>query len=114
MTPWPTAPLPASGVMEIVVPAVSFPFVPRSCSQQMAPYLTSAGQLALDPVQDSAGSQIPVDARHPTFGGRRASAGQVALVPVQVSATSHGPAAARHTAPPFPAGCWQVTLVPSH
>jgi len=37
ITPWPTATLPASGVMEIVVPAVSFPFAPRSWSQQMAP-----------------------------------------------------------------------------
>src|SRR5436309_3515138 len=44
----------------------------------------------------------------------RVSVGQVVLVPVQLSATSHSPAAERHTAPAFPAGCWQVTLVPSH
>src|SRR5207247_8479506 len=29
------------------------------------------------------------------------------------SATSHSPAAARHSVPALPAGCWQVSLVPS-
>src|SRR5207244_4883010 len=43
-----------------------------------------------------------------------ASAGQVTLVPVQASAMSHDPAAGRQTVPAFPAGCWQVTFVPSH
>src|SRR5207253_193754 len=43
-----------------------------------------------------------------------ASAGQTVLVPVQVSATSQSPAAARQTAPAFPAGCWQASLLPSH
>src|SRR5947199_8888383 len=113
MTPWPTATYPASGVMEIVVPAVSFPFVPRSWSQQMAPLLTSAGQVALDPVQSSAGLQRLVEARHWVVEGKKASAGHVVLDPVQLSATSQGPAAARHTVPAFPAGCVQVALVPS-
>src|SRR2546422_2775818 len=43
-----------------------------------------------------------------------ASVGQVALVPVHNSAMSHSPAAARQSAPAFPAGCWQVVLLPSH
>src|SRR5438093_476009 len=43
-----------------------------------------------------------------------ASAGQAVLVPVQLSARSHSPAAARHTVPPFPAGCVQVLVLPSH
>ena len=42
------------------------------------------------------------------------SAGQVVLAPVHVSATSQLPADARQTVPAFPAGCWQLTLVPSH
>jgi hypothetical protein len=42
------------------------------------------------------------------------SVGQTVSVPVQVSATSQTPATARHTDPAFPAGCWQVTLAPSH
>src|SRR2546422_1074859 len=42
------------------------------------------------------------------------SAGQVELVPVQFSGASHSPADARQTAPVWPAGCWQVVLVPSH
>src|SRR5207253_2661546 len=40
--------------------------------------------------------------------------GHVVLAPSQVSATSHTSTAARQTAPAFPAGCWQVTLVPLH
>ena len=36
------------------------------------------------------------------------------LEPSQVSATSHTPAEARQVVPAFPAGCWQVTFVPSH
>src|SRR5205814_9979079 len=31
----------------------------------------------------------------------------------QASATSQTPAAARHSVPALPAGCWQVSLVPS-
>src|SRR5207249_2333202 len=44
----------------------------------------------------------------------KASGGHTVLEPVQVSSTSQVPAAVRHTAPALPAGCWQVTFVPSH
>src|SRR5207237_6665870 len=43
-----------------------------------------------------------------------ASAGHSVLVPVQVSAVSQAPAAARHSAPAWPAGCWQLSALPSH
>src|SRR5207245_8926954 len=73
-----------------------------------------AWQLALVPVQFSAGSHSPAEARQTVLEGSKASAGQTVLEPVQLSSTSHTPAAARHTVPEFPAGCWQVTFVPSH
>src|SRR5437899_1602611 len=117
---------------------------PPSARRESAVLLSSAGQAALAPVQVSATSQTPAEARHSTVtalkpsvgqalltpsqlsatsqapaAGRHtavllASAGQESVVPVQVSATSHAPAEARHTAPALPAGCWQVTLIPSH
>src|SRR5437763_120112 len=40
--------------------------------------------------------------------------GQVVLVPVQVWSRSHSLSAMWHCVPALPAGCWQVTLVPSH
>src|SRR5205823_2572276 len=40
--------------------------------------------------------------------------GQVVLVPVQVWSRSHSLSAMWHGVPALPAGCWQVTLVPSH
>ena len=49
--------------------------------------LVSAGQAALDPVQVSAMSQVPVEGRHTVVAGARASAGQVFLTPSQLSAT---------------------------
>src|SRR5437762_2994601 len=67
-----------------------------------------------EPLQYSAASQIAVEARHTVVEGRKASVGHVVLDPVQVSVKSQGPAAARHTAPPFPAGCVQVLVLPSH
>src|SRR5207302_1358157 len=76
--------------------------------------LASAGQLGPLPEQNSAGSHSPPEARHCVLEDANPSAGQVVLVPVQVSATSHTPADVRHTVPAFPAGCWQVTFVPSH
>src|SRR5207237_89121 len=39
---------------------------------------------------------------------------QLVPVPVQVSAASQAPAAARHTVPAWPAGCWQLSALPSH
>jgi len=74
----------------------------------------SAGQFGAFPGHISAGSHSPAEARHCVKADRNPSAGQVVLEPVQFSTSSHGPAAARHTAPEFPAGCWQVSLLPSH
>src|SRR5207249_2899844 len=85
ITPWPTATLPASGVMEIVVPA-------------------GCWQVALVPLQMSRVQTLPSSVHAVPFA-LKASLGQVVLAPVQLSATSHSPAAARHTAPGFPAGC---------
>src|SRR5437867_2534229 len=53
----------------------------------------SAGQLALDPLQVSATSHTPPEARQTVPAGWMTSAGQATLVPVQLSATSHAPAA---------------------
>src|SRR6266852_1424514 len=60
---------------------------------------TSAGQVALAPVQCSAGSHGPVDARQTEVAGSRASAGHVTEEPSQASSASQMPAAARHTTP---------------
>src|SRR5439155_930995 len=57
----------------------------------------SAGHAAPDPVQFSATSHGPAEARHTVLEDWKASAGHAALDPVQVSATSHAPADARQT-----------------
>src|SRR5207249_9935143 len=77
-------------------------------------FLASAEQFAPLPGQKSSRSHSPTDGRQSVLEDLNASAGQVELVPVQVSATSQMPAAARQVAPAFPAGCWQVSLVPLH
>lgn len=59
---------------------------------------TFAGH-AFAPLQVSAGSHTPVDARHSVPVAILASAGQVAVPPAQVSAASQLPAAARQVAP---------------
>src|SRR5439155_95036 len=87
---------------------------PSSVYAFPADVLASAGQLALVPVQFSAGSHSPAEARHTTLDDLKASTGHTVLDPVQVSSTSQKPAAARQTAPAFPAGCWQSLLLPSH
>jgi len=74
----------------------------------------SAGQLGPLPVQLSASSHSPAAARQTVLEDAKPSAGHVVLMPVHVSATSHAPAVGRQTAPALPAGCWQVSLVPSH
>src|SRR5205823_14675981 len=57
----------------------------------------------------------PAAARHTLLVALPISVGQLALVPVHTSSGSHAsPEPARHSAPAFPAGCWQATLVPSH
>src|SRR5450432_4551690 len=55
----------------------------------------SAGHAAEDPVQFSATSQTPADARQGVVFGRNPSAGHAAEDPVQFSATSQTPADAR-------------------
>ena len=77
-------------------------------------FLASVGQLGPFPEQFSARSHSPAEARQTVLDDLKTSAGQTVLDPVQVSSTSQGPAAARHTAPAFPAGCWQASLLPSH
>src|SRR5262249_13219649 len=57
----------------------------------------SLGQAAEVPVQVSATSHTPAEARHTVVEGWKPSAGQAADVPVHVSATSQGPADARQT-----------------
>src|SRR5437899_1704942 len=74
----------------------------------------SAGQAPELPVQLSATSHWPAEARQVVPLGLKASAGQTVLLPVQVSATSQSPAEARQTVPALPAGCWQALLVPLH
>jgi len=59
----------------------------------------SAGQFAADPVQFSATSQAPADARHVVALETNPFDGHALAAPVQASATSHVPAAARHTVP---------------
>src|SRR5436309_447105 len=88
--------------------------LPSSVQVVPAGLLSSAGQLADVPVQFSAGSHSPAEARHTTKLGRKSSGGQTVLVPVQFSSISQGPAEGRHTAPAFLAGCWQASFVPSH
>jgi len=88
--------------------------LPSSVHAVPAALFASAGQLAADPVQFSAGSHSPADGRHVVVAGSKASVGQTLLVPGQLSATSQGPAAARQVAPALPAGCWQASLDPSH
>ena len=73
----------------------------------------SAGQATLVPVQASAASHSPAATRQTVVVGSRTSAGQLVLVPVHVSIGSQMPADARHVVPPFPAACWQVSLLPS-
>src|SRR5207247_2041608 len=79
-----------------------------------AALFASAGQLALDPVQFSAGSHSPPDGRQTVLGGSKASAGQTVLVPVQFSWSEERRAGAGQTAPALPAGWWQVLLEASH
>src|SRR5439155_17608116 len=107
-------------------------------------FFKSVGQAVFDPSQLSATSHSPAAARHwvpalpagcwqvtlvPSHRSRVQglvsavqdvplaffkSVGQAVFDPSQLSATSHSPAAIRHWVPALPAGCWQVTLVPSH
>src|SRR5207247_1854737 len=67
------------------------------------------------PQQFAATSHSPAALRHTKLLDCTTSAGQLALVPVHTSSGSQAsPEPARQVAPPFPAGCWHVTWVPSH
>src|SRR5207247_1956552 len=70
-------------------------------------------QLVLVPLHVSVVQRLPPSA-HAVPAGILRSVGHDVLVPVQVSTASHTSTAARHTAPAFPAGCWQLVLVPLH
>ena len=59
----------------------------------------SVGQLALDPVQNSATSQSPIASRHMTLDGSKRLVGQFGPVPSQNSGTSQSPAGPRHSVP---------------
>ena len=72
------------------------------------------GQVSFDPSQVAATSQSPAADRHTVPAPAFASAGHAVLLPSQFSARSQAPTAARQVVPAFPAGCWQVTFVPSH
>ena len=60
-------------------------------------YVKTVGHAAEMPVQASATSHTPADARHTVDDGWKVSAGHEALVPVQLSARSHTSVAVRHT-----------------
>src|SRR5207249_3978938 len=87
--------------------------LPSSVHGVPAGTFPSAGHAGPVPVQVSAASHSPAEARHTVKLDRKASGGQALLVPSHVSSTSHGPAIGRQTAPAFPAGCWQASSVPS-
>jgi hypothetical protein len=71
------------------------------------------GQVPALPVQTSAMSQTPCEARHSTPMLSSASAGQVASEPLQVSARSQPPTAARHVTPlPASTSAGQLAEVP--
>ena len=59
--------------------------------------IMSEGHAALDPVQFSATSHGPAEARQTVDDDEKLFAGQLGPVPVQFSAGSHGPADARQT-----------------
>ena len=69
--------------------------------RQTAVLFASFGQLPLVPVQFSAGSHTPWEARHTVEDGRNASLGQLGLVPVHVSCGSQIPVEFRHVVPPL-------------
>src|SRR6185436_10381618 len=85
------------------------PAAPR----QIALLLSSVGQGAEEPVQFSAVSQMPAEARHVVEFGTKLSAGHVLLIPSQLSATSQTPAALRQTALLLPSA-GQAAAEPVH
>jgi hypothetical protein len=89
---------------------------PGAVRQTVAADKKTSTQVFAVPRQWSVPSHVPpCDVPvQPVAADAKTSVGHVALDPVQASAASHWPAAARQTAPALPAGCWQLTLLPSH
>ena len=75
----------------------------------------SAGQLATEPLQTSATSQLPAEARHTVSRGNRTSPGQEAEEPLHTSGGSQAPALVRQVVvPPRNTSAGQLTAVPLH
>src|SRR5262249_1279418 len=70
-----------------------------AAARQTAVLFASAGHVALLPVQNSAGSQTPAEARHDVVDGWNPSVGQLLDTPSQVSATSQTPGEGRRVVP---------------
>src|SRR5204863_3778080 len=87
---------------------------PAPARQTVAALPAGCWQLVLVPSHWSRVQGLPSSVQAVPLAFRGPSAGHVELEPVQVSGRSHSPAAARQTAPPLPAGCWQLVLVPLH
>ena len=77
----------------------------------LAPAKPSPGQLLPAPLQSSATSHSPAEARHSNDAGRSASAGQPVEVAMQVSAVSQAPAEPRQTTALGVASAPQVPFV---
>src|SRR5438034_534211 len=87
---------------------------PAPARQTVAALPAGCWQLVLVPSHWSRVQGLPSSVQAVPLAFRGPSAGHVELEPVHVSGRSHSPAAARQTAPPLPAGCWQLVLVPLH
>ncbi len=83
-------------------------------TRQIAVDLVSLGQVAEVPVQFSAVSHVPADARHSVDEDWKALAGQLALLPGHVSATSQVPADARQVVPDWNESEGHVALAAGH
>jgi hypothetical protein len=86
---------------------------PAEMWQTVPAFPAGCWQAALLPSHWSLVQGLPSSV-HVVPAGVFTSLGQAVDVPVQVSAGSHSPAEAWQTVPALPAGCWQVTLLPSH
>ena len=70
--------------------------------------LASVGHAALNPVQFSAGSQTPLEARQIVVLDTKVSAGHCVLVPVQFSVTSQTPVEGRQIVDELAGAYWQL------
>src|SRR5207247_2352037 len=78
--------------------------LPSSVHAVPAGSFASPGQVALEPVQCSAGSHSPAEARQTVVEGSKALAGQAVLVRAEERCAGQAPAAAAHTDPALTAG----------